>query len=75
MTKTKALLIAIIYAIFTLIGSIYGLGLVSESFATGDNLYFIVAMIFILPVVIFLITFNYFISKISINKITVKQSD
>jgi hypothetical protein len=75
MTKTKALLIAIIYAIFTLIGSIYGLGLVSESFATEGNLYFIVAMIFILPVVIFLITFNYFISKISINKITVKQSD
>jgi len=63
--RIKALTLALIYSAITVLISLYILGSIDDPIATDNLLYFSAIIIFILPLVVFVLAFNYFNSKIS----------
>jgi hypothetical protein len=64
MSKFKALILALFYAFIAFLGSVYGSGLMNDPFSSEFLLYFTAVMVFVFPIVVFLVTFNFYISKI-----------
>ena len=68
MNRIKALIFSLLYSAVIFLIGLYILGSVDDPFATDNQLYFFVAIIFVLPLAVFLIAFNYYISKLPKDK-------
>jgi membrane protein DedA with SNARE-associated domain len=63
LNRIKALTLSLICSAFSFLISLYILGSIDDPFATDNLLYFSAVIIFVLPLAVFLVAFNYFISK------------
>jgi hypothetical protein len=68
MNRIKALIFSLIYSAITFLIALYILGSVDDPFATDNQLYFFVAITFVLPLAVFVIAFNYYIAKLPKDK-------
>ena len=68
MNRIKALTLALLCAAIAFLVSLYILGSIDDPFATDNLLYFSAVIVLVLPLAVFLVGFNYFITKLPKDK-------